>query len=100
MFLEIQIFALESRFVFLRAANVFFQGWKWCRETPGGAHGETMGPHAPPLPLKGIDTYLLALNTAAKAEVRHAVMAIKHLSCLSLKRGALMSWPAWEMDKD
>ena len=62
-----------------------------CRETPGGAHGETMGPHAPPLPLKGIDTYLLALNTAAKAEVRHAVMAIKHLSCLSLKRGALMS---------
>ena len=31
-----------------------------CRETPGGAHGETMGPHAPPLPLKGMDIYMLA----------------------------------------
>ena len=31
-----------------------------CREIPGGAHGEILGPHAPPLPLKGIDIYMLA----------------------------------------
>ena len=39
----------------------------------------------PPLPLKGIDNYA-RLNAIA---ARHAVMAIKHLSCLSLEKGAL-----------
>ena len=59
-----------------------------CRETPGGAHGKTMGPHAPPLPPEGYG-YLYARLNAMMA--RHAVMAIKHLSCLNLEKGALMS---------
>ena len=60
-----------------------------CRETPGGAHGETMGPHAPPPP-EGYGYLYARLNAIA---ARHAVMAIKHLSCTDLRIGAIIVDP-------
>ena len=57
-----------------------------CREIPGGAHGEILGPHAPPPP-EGYRYLYARLNAIA---ARHAVIArIKHLSCLNLEIGAL-----------
>ena len=48
----------------------------------------------PPLPLKGIDIYMLALNAEAEAEARHAVIArIKHLSLTNLEIGAIIVDP-------
>ena len=57
-----------------------------CRETPGGAHGETMGPHAPPPP-EGYGYLYARLNAIA---ARHAVLTHnEQLSCLNLEIGAL-----------
>ena len=49
-----------------------------CREIPGGAHGEYRDLMPPPLTLKSINIYMLALNAIV---ARHAVIArIEHLS--------------------
>ena len=54
---------------------------------PEGLTGK-LGTSCPPLPLKGINIYMLALNATMAC---HAVLArIKHLSLAELEIGALM----------